>query len=144
MAEDSAGAGAERGGLGQEMEIGGANGTPFSVLAQFERIHNPARGRDGGGNGAPGAVGLASGKAMRSKGQQTIPPHDRLQLTLPGGAGYGDPFARDAKRVLEDVRDGLVSPESAKRDYGVKISPDGGLDAEGSAMLRAEQGTAHD
>ncbi|MDP7341884.1 MAG: hydantoinase B/oxoprolinase family protein, partial [Alphaproteobacteria bacterium] len=49
LAEDSGGAGAERGGLGQEMEIGGAEGAPFSVLAQFERIHNPARGRDGGG-----------------------------------------------------------------------------------------------
>ena len=144
MAENSGGAGAERGGLGQEMEIGGANGVPFSVLAQFERIHNPARGRDGGGNGALGAVALASGKTMRSKGQQSIPTNDRLKLTLPGGAGYGNPFTRDAVRVLEDVRDGLVSPESAKQDYGVRISADGKLDAEGSAMLRAEQGTAHD
>jgi N-methylhydantoinase B len=144
MAGDSGGAGAERGGLGQEMEIGGANGVPFSVLAQFERIHNPARGRDGGGNGAPGAVALASGKTMRSKGQQSIPTNDRLHLTLPGGAGYGDPFTRDAARVVEDVRDGLVSTDSAKQDYGVRISTDGELDAEGSAMLRAEQGTAHD
>ena len=144
MAEDSGGAGAERGGLGQEMEIGGAEGAPFSVLAQFERIHNPARGRDGGGNGAAGVVALASGKAMRSKGQQTIPPHDRLQLTLPGGAGYGDPFTRDTGRVLEDVRDGLISAEAAKRDYGVKILTEGELDADGSNILRAEQGTAHD
>jgi len=144
LAEDSGGAGAERGGLGQEMEIGGAEGAPFSVLAQFERIDNPARGREGGANGAAGVVALASGKAMRSKGQQSIPPHDRLRLTLPGGAGYGDPFTRDTERVLEDVRDGLISSESAKRDYGVKISPDGGVDTESSAMLRAEQGTAHD
>jgi len=144
MAGDSGGAGAERGGLGQKMEIGGANGVPFSVLAQFERIHNPARGRDGGGNGAPGAVALASGKTMRSKGQQSIPTNDRLQLTLPGGAGYGDPFTRDTARVLEDVRDGLVSPESAKQDYGVLISADGKLAAEDSAVLRVKQGTAHD
>jgi hypothetical protein len=45
---------------------------------------------------------------------------------------------------VEDVRDGLVSTDSAKQDYGVRISTDGELDAEGSAMLRAEQGTAHD
>jgi N-methylhydantoinase B len=143
MAEDSGGAGAERGGLGQVMEIGGADGAPFSVLAQFERIHNPARGREGGGNGGAGAVGLASGKTMRSKGQQTIPPHDRLQLTLPGGAGYGDPFTRDPNRVLEDVRDGLVSAESARRDYGVQLTPDGGLDAKASKAQRAKHGAAH-
>jgi N-methylhydantoinase B len=144
MAENSGGAGSERGGLGQEMEIGGANGVPFSVLAQFERVDHPARGREGGGNGAAGKVGLASGGPLRSKGQQSIPPHDRLQLTLPGGAGYGDPFKRDPDRVLEDVSDGLVSIERAKHDYGVQISPEGGLDAESSRTLRAKQGTAHD
>ena len=144
MAEDSGGAGAQRGGLGQEMEIGGTDGAPFSVLAQFERVDNPARGREGGGNGAAGTVGLASGKPLRAKGQQSIPPHDRLQLTLPGGAGYGDPFSRDANRVLEDVRDGLVSVERAKRDYGVQISPDGTLDAESSRTLRAKQSAVHD
>ena len=141
---NSGGAGAGRGGLGQKMEIGGANGVPFSVLAQFERVDNPARGREGGGNGAAGKVGLASGSSLRSKGQQSVPPHDRLQLTLPGGAGYGNPFRRNPDRVLEDVRDGLVSIERAKHDYGVQIAPDGGLDAESSRELRAKQGTAHD
>ena len=144
MAGDSGGAGAERGGLVQKMEIGGANGVPFSVLAQFERVDNPARGREGGGNGAAGIVGLASGSSLRSKGQQSVPPHDRLQLTLPGGAGYGNPFRRNPDRVLEDVRDGLVSIERAKHDYGVQIAPDGGLDAESSRELRAKRGTVHD
>ena len=143
MAEDSGGAGSERGGLGQHMEIGGAEGAPFSVLAQFERVDNPARGREGGGDGDVGSVALASGKRLRAKGQQSIPPHDRLRLTLPGGAGYGDPFARDADRVVKDVRDGLVSKEAAKLDYGVQISPNGALDAEASRTLRTKQGTAH-
>jgi len=140
MAEDSGGAGSERGGLGQHMEIAGADGAPFSVLAQFERVDNPARGREGGGNGAAGGVALASGKKLRAKGQQSIPSHDRLQLTLPGGAGYGDPFARDADRVMEDVRDGLISKDAAKWNYGVQVSPDGAFEAEASQILRAKKG----
>jgi len=38
-----------------------------------------------------------------------------------GGGGLGDPLKRDPKLVLEDVIDGYVSPERAKKDYGVVI-----------------------
>jgi N-methylhydantoinase B len=38
-----------------------------------------------------------------------------------GGGGLGDPLERDANRVLEDVIDGYVSVERAKKDYGVVI-----------------------
>ncbi len=136
MARDSGGAGELRGGLGQVMEIAGAEGAPFSVLAQFERIDHPARGRAGGGNGAPGAIALASGTRLRGKGQQTIPTHDRLRLALPGGAGYGDPFARDATAVADDVLNDLVTPETARRDYGVVVSADGTIDEAATAALR--------
>ena len=37
---------------------------------------------------------------------------------MPGGGGLGDPAARDAAAVEQDVRRGLVSPEAAKQDYG--------------------------
>ncbi len=103
-----------RGGLGQIMEIASAENAPFSVFAMFERIDHPARGRDGGLlPGAAGTVSLASGKPMRGKGQQAIPPGEYLRLTLPGG-GFGDPKQREREKVLRDVRDGLVSPEAAE------------------------------
>ena len=127
---DSGGAGRQRGGLGQVIEIGGSDGIPFDVLAMFERVDNPARGRDGGGNGAMGIVALASGSKLQAKGQQTIPPHERLHLELPGGAGFGDPFERPAERVAEDVRNGLVSMASARDDYGVALRSDGSVDEE--------------
>lgn len=38
-----------------------------------------------------------------------------------GGGGLGDPLKRDAQEVLEDVIDGYVSIERAKKDYGVVI-----------------------
>ncbi|MEE8274912.1 MAG: hydantoinase B/oxoprolinase family protein, partial [Alphaproteobacteria bacterium] len=105
---DSGGAGTRRGGLGQVIEIGGAGGIPFDVLAMFERCRNPARGRAGGKGGAAGRVGLVSGAVLRGKGRQSIPSGDRLRLELPGGGGYGDPFDRDAALVAADVRNGVV------------------------------------
>jgi N-methylhydantoinase B len=68
---------------------------------------------------------------------------------LPGGGGYGDPFARDPQAVLADVVDGYVSLEAAQRDYGVVIHctrrPDEqvslprhfSIDQEATAALRA-------
>ena len=72
--EDSGGAGAQRGGLGQVIEIGGADGMPFDVLAMFERVDNAPRGRDGGGLGATGRVSLASGADLRPKGSRRSLP----------------------------------------------------------------------
>ena len=139
LAQDTGGAGLLRGGLGQAMEIGGADGAPFSVLAQFERIHNPARGRGGGLDGGPGTIALDDGTALRGKGQQTIPPGQRLKLVLPGGAGYGDPRHRAADDVAADVRNDLVSPEAARRDYAVAVAADGTLDEAATAALRGAE-----
>jgi quinoprotein glucose dehydrogenase len=50
---------------------------------------------------------------------------DTFRLDTPGGGGYGDPLARDPVRVLADVRDGTVSPQSAARDYGVVVIKSG-------------------
>jgi N-methylhydantoinase B len=40
-----------------------------------------------------------------------------------GGAGVGNPLERDIAAVRDDVRDELVSVESAQNDYGVIIDP---------------------
>jgi N-methylhydantoinase B len=44
-----------------------------------------------------------------------------------GGGGFGDPLERDPQAVLEDVADGYVSVERARKDYGVVIKE---IDAE--------------
>jgi N-methylhydantoinase B len=36
-----------------------------------------------------------------------------------GGGGWGDPYSREPERVLRDVRDGYVSLDGARDDYGV-------------------------
>ena len=40
-----------------------------------------------------------------------------------GGGGWGDPFRRPVAKVLEDVREGYVSANRARADYGVAIDP---------------------
>ncbi len=122
---DSGGAGATRGGLGQIIEIGTRQGTPFSLLAMFDRVKNAARGRAGGHAGALGRVRLGSGAELRAKGLQPVPADDRLILELPGGAGYGDPHGRPPELIARDVMDGLVSRDAARRDYGVTVRDDG-------------------
>jgi N-methylhydantoinase B len=134
--EGSGGAGKYRGGLGQVIELAGTDGNPISLLCNFERINNPARGREGGGQGANGAVSLLSGRPIKAKGRQTVPPRDSIRLELPGGGGFGDPRERDADQVAADVADGLITRAAAERDYGVAVGADGGVDRGATARLR--------
>ncbi|MEM9565695.1 MAG: hydantoinase B/oxoprolinase family protein [Actinomycetota bacterium] len=106
---DSGGAGRQRGGLGQVVEVGPADGYRFEFSAMFDRIDNPARGRAGGGNGAPGRVSLDDGTPFPSKGRHPVPPDRTLILELPGGGGFGPPDERDPADVDDDRRQGYVS-----------------------------------
>ena len=54
LRDGSGGAGRTRGGLGQTIEIESGIGEPFELLAAFDRIDHPARGRFGGTAGAAG------------------------------------------------------------------------------------------
>jgi N-methylhydantoinase B len=133
----SGGAGKFRGGLGQVIEIGGAGVNPVALLCNFERVKNPARGRDGGKAGAAGKVSLYSGRLIRPKGRQTVPPRDAIRLHLPGGGGYGNPYLRDPQSVRDDVLDGLITAEEARRDYGVAVDARGEVDVAATARLRS-------
>ncbi|MDJ0638556.1 MAG: hydantoinase B/oxoprolinase family protein [Paracoccaceae bacterium] len=118
LREGSGGAGARRGGLGQIIEIEPRAGYDFYFNAMFDRVENPARGRNGGSDGAAGRVELADGTKLRSKGRQLVRNEERLKLSLPGGGGYGDPLGRDRDLVEADLRAGLITVEQAKDDYG--------------------------
>ncbi len=115
---DSGGPGRARGGHGQAIEIESGVDAPFEILAAFDRIDHPPRGRDGGQDGQAGYIGLKSGRKLKGKGFQLVPPGDRLVVLTPGGAGIGEPTGRDRAAVARDVADGLVSPERAAKAYG--------------------------
>ena len=104
----SGGAGRRRGGLGQIIEIGATDGYLLEFSAMFDRIDNPARGRAGGADGAPGRAYLDNGTPFAGKGRQTVPADRRLVLELPGGGGFGDPAERDPSAAANDRRQGYV------------------------------------
>jgi len=62
---------------------------------------------------------------------------DICEVFATGGGGYGDPYLRSVERVLEDVRNEVVSIQSARDDYGVVIDPETmKVDEQATAKLR--------
>jgi len=128
---DSGGAGKYRGGLGQFMEVGATEGHEFDFSAMFDRVDHPARGRQGGHNGAATIITREDGSPMQGKGKQFVPNGGRVKLEFCGGAGYGDPKDRDIELVKRDLLRDYVSKEAAQRDYGL-------TEAEIEMVLRQE------
>jgi N-methylhydantoinase B len=133
---DSGGTGKLRGGLGQVMEIGSREDAPFAIFARFQRVDFPARGRNGGQDGAAGIVRLGSGAMLKSRGNQVIPKGDRLIVEMPGGGGLGNAAERDPALVAEDLRNGFISHASAREVYKVAVREDLSVDVEGTKELR--------
>ncbi|MEM1049843.1 MAG: hydantoinase B/oxoprolinase family protein [Pseudomonadota bacterium] len=116
---DSGGTGAHRGGLGQFMEVGAADGYEFDFSAMLDRVDHPARGRDGGGAGGATEIGLDDGTPLRGKGRQAIPAGRRVMLAFPGGGGLGAPRERDRAAVRRDLRREYISEQAAREIYGL-------------------------
>ncbi|WP_298437126.1 hydantoinase B/oxoprolinase family protein [uncultured Jannaschia sp.] len=113
---DSGGAGRMRGGLGQVMEIEARPGHRFDLSAMFDRLQHPARGRAGGGDGAPTEILTQDGTALAGKGRQPLAEGTRVTLRFPGGGGYGPPAERDPEAVARDIRLGYVTSDTMAGD----------------------------
>lgn len=142
---DSAGAGEYRGGMG----------TRSAWVSYGENQHGVTLGDNVRAEGAVPAQGLFGGMdsglndmtvtfpdgtvhQWGSKEIIAMPPGTRVESLLGGGAGYGDAFKRPAEKVLAEVRDGILSAEKARSDYGVVLTSDGtAVDTAQTAALRA-------
>ncbi len=124
---DSGGAGEFRGGLGIDREFEMLT-DEIQCKATGDRQKFAPYGLKGGMEGATGAFYREiGGQRTRLPGKSTgnkMQKGECLIALTPGAGGYGDPRKRPPGKVLEDVADGYVSPEAAKRDYQVVIRRD--------------------
>lgn len=118
---DSGGAGRFRGGAAQRIVVGGRHGQGFVCnAATFDRRNNPARGRNGGADGAPGQVYIETDAGLEpftGKGTIMVPGGGRLRVDLPGGGGFGEPADRDRASLASDLEHGIVTQAAAESIY---------------------------
>lgn len=148
LVTDRGGPGRWRGGLGSIRDMTFLNDGGMSLEGDGNRFAPPPL--FGGRPGHVGEVVLNPGsldeRAVASKfPYRKVAAGTTIRTVSPCGGGYGDPFERDSARVLEDVLDGFVGVESARRDYGVAIVPEGRgqfrLDQDETARLRRPGGS---
>jgi N-methylhydantoinase B len=116
---DSGGPGRQRGGLGQVMEVGAREGHEFHLSAMLDRVHHPARGRRGGGPGAPTIITREDGTPLAGKGRHFVPHGGRVHMAFPGGGGYGPAEERARALVERDLALGYISAETARDLHGL-------------------------
>ena len=144
LIRDSGGIGAFRGGLGIRREYLNLQDARFSIRSTKHVI--APNGAAGGGKGRTGDIVVNPGRADEKRlptryADYPLKGEDTFCLDTPGGGGLGDAHKRDPQLVLQDVNEGYVSEEAAKRDYAVAVIRKGRkyqLDEAGTAALRAK------
>ncbi len=119
---DSGGAGRFRGGLGVRKDVRVL--ADDAVLSNLTDRHVFAPyGLDGGQPGTLGEIVLNPGtdgeRKLHSKESLRLDYSDVVSFRVSGSGGVGDPRDRARESVERDVREGVVTPESARRDFGL-------------------------
>ncbi|HTG11773.1 MAG TPA: hydantoinase B/oxoprolinase family protein, partial [Candidatus Eisenbacteria bacterium] len=119
---DSGGAGRHRGGLGIERVYEFL--APAFITFSLERKVDPPWGLQGGKDGAVNGVEITAPdgavRHVRKATQHPIAAGERGRIMTGGGGGFGPAAERDPESIRRDVREGYVTPEAARRDYGAR------------------------
>jgi N-methylhydantoinase B len=123
---DSAGAGEWRGGMGTiyRWRID-TNGIPAANFGGGVHDVTAPYGLEGGKAAPHHRLNLYKGKdviKVDAESFYALDEGDVFEIFESGGGGYGNPHKRPAAKVQQDVRDGVVSVEQARSDYGVAIN----------------------
>jgi N-methylhydantoinase B len=123
LAPDSGGPGRYMGGLGQDMTVEVISDKPVTLSVISEKWDFPPLGRAGGMAARANRAEKVMGEGpLPRKGRTQLLPGDVINLSFAGGGGYGPPAERDPARVVEDLRDGLISEERARNVFGVDVN----------------------
>ena len=124
--ENSGGAGEHRGGFGVNYKIRIRRGEATASMVMDHGRTGP-QGALGGGDG-----GLNTVRIMRD-GVPYVPPHlskdqsialtegDVIEVSTPGGGGYGAPDKRSKESIERDIARGYYTREEAARMYGIAL-----------------------
>ena len=140
LREDVCGAGKWRGGLGSIREFTYLKDGGGSIEGEGHKYR--PWGFQGGSDGNTAGLMLRHATGESESLPSKIPhtsakAGDSFICVGPAGGGYGDPLERDMKQVLEDVRDELISIDTARNDYGVVITNALQLDEAATASCRS-------
>ena len=132
--------GRHRGGHAMRIELEN-RGLPVTITVRgLDRFRFQPFGVQGGASGTAGSTTLnPDTSAARDIGKIDVlqlQTNDTLLMITPSGGGFGDPFTRNPDAVLDEVRDGLLTPTAARDSYGVAITNDT-LDTATTHQLRA-------
>ena len=142
LVPDSGGQGRFRGGLGFLREYVNLEEARFTLRSSKHDI--PPQGVQEGKSARGGKLTINPG----TEGEEVLPSRysdyplgagDVFRIETPGGGGFGDAFARDPERVLDDVKEGYVSADGAAEGYGVVVERLDGewkIDTEATALRR--------
>ena len=159
VSKDQAGAGVYRGGMGVSGALAIIHTEIMSGGGYNSAAYIPPRGAAGGYPAGAGEWTLLTDTNVFDLLEQGVWPDentlkgrkvpqpaktgnlilrrgDVFSVVNGGGGGVGDPLFRDAEAVAKDVRDGYVSEDVARIQYGVVVDAAGQVDAAGTQTQR--------
>lgn len=121
---EAGGAGQYRGGRGVVLDYRVTSAEAFLTVT-YSRTSTHPWGLNGGGEGSSNRAEIhRQGGAVERRTMATGVPVQQgelIRIYTGHGGGYGDPRARRREAIKIDLRDGYITPEQAKKDYGFAL-----------------------
>lgn len=120
--DEDGGAGLHRGGKGVRIDYRIRSDNAWLTVA-YTRDKVPPWPLNGGQPGSPNHIIIRRTNGKRERyavvSGLTLNTDDVIQVMTATGAGWGDPKKRPLALVKEDLKNGYITPEQAKRYYGL-------------------------
>ncbi|MBI1294111.1 hydantoinase B/oxoprolinase family protein [bacterium] len=117
---DSAGAGRRRGGVSQMIKFTNIGKEPITARIRPDKMFCEPPGLNGGKPGKVGRVRM-NGEVITRFPPLEFKPGDVIELTMPGGGGFGPVAERETALIQQDLDLGYITLEGAKNDYGLEM-----------------------